>query len=238
MNQIGAAFAWLLDPAHYVSANAIQVRVGEHVEYTLLTLLIASAIALPIGLAIGHTERGRTLGVQVPAALRALPTLGLVILLALMVGLGLLAPAIALVVLAIPPILTNAYSGIESVDQDAIVSRAMGMTAWQVLWKVEVPLSLPLIIGGLRAAALQAIATWTVAAILPLGGLGRYIFDALAEQNYPEMLAGSILIGALALAADAVFALLQRLVTPAGVRVALHAAHSADSSSPFALKPI
>lgn len=224
MNQIAAAFAWFLDPAHYMGANAIQVRVGEHVEYTLLTLLIASALALPIGLAIGHTGRGRTLGVQVPAALRALPTLGLVILLALMVGLSLLAPAIALVILAIPPILTSAYSGIESVDQDAVDSaRAIGMTAWQVLWKVEVPLSLPLIIGGLRAAALQAIATWTVAAILPLGGLGRYIFDALAEQNYPEMLAGSLLVGALALAADAVFALLQKLVTPAGVRVALQA---------------
>jgi osmoprotectant transport system permease protein len=219
MNQLFATFAWLLDPAHYAGPDAIQVRVGEQVEYTLLTLLLASVIALPAGLAIGHTGRGRTLGVQIPAVLRALPTLGLVILLALMVGLGLLAPLIALVILAIPPILAGAYSGLESVDRETVdAARALGMTGWQVLWKVEIPLSLSLITGGLRSAALQAVATWTIAAILPLGGLGRYIFDALPVQDYPKMLAGSMLVIALALVTDALFALLQKVVTPPGVR--------------------
>lgn len=219
MNQVSAAFAWLLDPAHYVGPGAVPVRIGEHLEYTVLTLAIAAAVALPVGFVIGHTGRGRTLGVQIPAVLRALPTLGLVILLALLVGLGLLAPLIALVILAIPPVLAGAYSGLESVDPGTVdAARAIGMTGWQVLWRVEIPLSLPLILGGLRAAALQTIATWTVAAILPLGGLGRYLFDALPVQRYPEMLAGSILVIALALAADALFALLQKLVTPAGVQ--------------------
>ncbi|TAM71652.1 MAG: ABC transporter permease [Microbacteriaceae bacterium] len=218
MNQLLAAFAWIFDPAHLIGPDAIQVRVGEHIEYTVLTLLIAVVIALPVGFVIGHTGRGRTLGVQLPAVLRALPTLGLVILLALMVGLGLLAPLIAMVILAIPPILAGGYGGLESVDRETIdAARAVGMSEWQVLWKVEVPLGLPLIIGGLRSATLQTIATWTVAAILPLGGLGRYIFDALPVQQYPKMLAGSILVIALALAADGMLALLQRLLNPPGV---------------------
>lgn len=213
MTQLLAAFAWLAAPAHYTGPDAIPARLAEHATYTLLTLAIAALIALPLGLAIGHTGRGRTLGVQIPAVLRALPTLGLVILLALLVGIGLLAPLIALVVLALPPIVSGAYAGVESVETEAVdAARAVGMTEWQILWKVEVPLSLPLLLGGLRAATLQAIATWTVAAILPLGGLGRYIFDGLAVQDYPQMLAGSILVVALALAADGLFALLQTLL--------------------------
>ncbi|MEO6827044.1 MAG: ABC transporter permease [Microbacteriaceae bacterium] len=178
MNQILAAFARIFDPAHLIGPDAIQTRVGEHIEYTLLTLLIASVIALPVGFAIGHTGRGRTLGVQVPAVLRGLPTLGLVILLALMVGLGLLAPLIALVILAIPPILAGGYGGLESVERETIdAARAVGMSEWQLLWKVEVPLGMPVIIGGLRSAILQTVATWTVAAILPLGELGRLVSE-------------------------------------------------------------
>jgi len=218
VNNFFAAFAWLVDPAHLVGADGIPARVGEHVEYTLLTLLIAAVIALPVGLAIGHTGRGKTIAVQLSGGLRSLPTLGLVTLLGVAVGIGLLAPLIALVILALPPILAGAYAGLESVDRHTIdAARAVGMTEWQILTTVELPLAAPLIISGIRSAALQVIATWTVAAILPLGGLGRYIYDAIPVLDYTQMLAGSILVTVLALVVDGLFALIQKFVVPRGV---------------------
>ncbi|WP_308464832.1 ABC transporter permease [Rathayibacter soli] len=218
MNNFFAAFAWLVDPAHLVGADGIPARVGEHVGYTLLTLVIAAAIALPAGLAIGHTGHGKTIAVQLSGGLRSLPTLGLVTLLGVAIGIGLLPPLIALVILALPPILAGAYAGLEAVDRTIIdAARAVGMTEWQILITVEIPLAAPLIIGGIRSAALQVIATWTVAAILPLGGLGRYIYDAIPVLDYTQMLAGSILVTALALAVDGLFALIQKFVVPRGV---------------------
>jgi osmoprotectant transport system permease protein len=212
------ALAWLTDPAHYPGANGIPVRLGQHLAYTGITLGVAAIIALPLGFLIGHTGKGRSLAVQVSGGLRSLPTLGLVIILALVMGLGLGAPMVALVILAIPPVLAGAYAGVESADPRVVdAARAMGMTGTQILFRVEVPIGLPLIIGGLRSAALQAIATWTVAAVLPLGGLGRYIYDAIATYDYTEMFAGSILVIALALVTDGVFAVLQRVVVPPGV---------------------
>lgn len=219
MNSYSGAFAWLTDPAHWSGAGSIPQRLLEHLGYSGLTLIIAIVIALPIGLAIGHTGRGREIVVPFTGALRALPTLGLVILLALGLGIGLLPPLIALVILALPPIIAGAYSGLESVDRDVIdAARSVGFTGAGVLWRVEVPLALPLIVGGIRSAALQVIATWTVAAFLPLGGLGRFLYDALPNEDYAELLAGSILVIALALVVDGLFALVQRLVTPRGVR--------------------
>lgn len=218
MNQWGAAFLWILDPAHLGGPGGILARLGEHVWYTLITLVIAVLIALPIGLAIGHTGKGRTVAVQVSGGLRSLPTLGVVTLLGLWFGIGLGAPLAAMVALALPPILAGAYSGVDAVERNTIdAARAVGMTGWQVLGKVELPLALPLIIGGIRSACLQVIATWTVAAILPLGGLGRFLYDALPLRDYPQMLAGSILVIALALVADGVFALVQKVVVPRGV---------------------
>jgi len=213
------AIAWLADPTHWPGPAGIGARLGEHLGYTLLTLFIAGVIAIPLGLAIGHTGRGRAFVVPFAGALRALPTLGLVTLLALAVGIGLLGPLIALVILAIPPLLAGAYAGVEAVDPLVVdAARASGMTEWQILGRVELPLALPLLAGGLRSACLQVIATWTVAAWLPLGGLGRFLFDAIPVRDYGRMLAGSILVIVLALIADALLALLQRVVIPAGVR--------------------
>jgi len=220
VNWFADAFGWLVDPAHWGGPGGIPARLGEHLGYSALTLLIAAAIAIPAGLAIGHTRRGGAFVVPFTGALRALPTLGLVTLLALAVGIGLLGPLIALVILAIPPLLAGAYAGVESVDRQVVdAARASGMTAWQVLARVEIPLALPLIAGGLRSACLQVIATWTVAAWLPLGGLGRFLFDAIPVRDYGRMLAGSILVIVLALVADGLLVLLQRGVTPVGVRV-------------------
>ena len=219
MTDIVAALAWLFDPVNWAGPGGIPARTGEHVLYSLLTLLLAVAIALPIGFAIGHTGRFRGLAVGVSGALRALPTLGLVVYLALiMANITIVPPLIALTILAIPPILAGAYSGLQSVDRRTIdAARSVGMTEWQIFAKVELPLSLPLVIGGVRSGALQVIATWTVAAILPVGGLGRFLIDGLPVQNYAEMLGGSIIVVALALVADGLFALTQKLVVPRGV---------------------
>lgn len=216
-----AAFAWIGDPAHWVGPNGIPVRMWEHIWYSGVTLLIAAVIAIPIGLAIGHTGRGRGFAVSVSGALRAIPTLGLVVFLSLeLTAPDLIPPLIALTLLAIPPVLAGAYAGVDAVDKGTVdAARAMGMTELQVLRKVELPLALPLLIGGLRAAMLQVIATWTVAAFLPVGGLGRYLIDGLPIRAYDEMLAGSILVVALALVTDGVFAIIQRLVVPRGVVV-------------------
>jgi osmoprotectant transport system permease protein len=214
-----AAFAWLGDPAHWSGVDGIPNRLAEHIGYSLLTLLIAAVIAIPVGLAIGHTGRFRGLAIGLSGALRAIPTLGLLVYLAVAtLNLSIVPPLIALTILAIPPLLAGAYSGVESVDARTVdAARAVGMTEFQILTKVELPLSLPLVIGGIRSAALQVIATWTVAAILPVGGLGRYLIDGLAVRRYDEMLAGSILVVALALVADGLFAIIQRLVVPRGV---------------------
>lgn len=218
MNNWIDALTWLLDPANLTGPTGVLARIGEHLWYTVLTLLIAGAIALPIGYLIGHTGRGRSLAIAVSGGLRALPTLGLVTVLALVMGLGLLAPLTALVILAVPPLLAGAYAGVEAVERSTIDSaRAVGMTEWQIFHQVELLLSLPLAISGLRSAALQVIATWTVAAILPVGGLGRFVLDGLPVRNYAMVLGGAIVVILLALAVEAVLAGTQRLVIPRGV---------------------
>ncbi|MCG7423434.1 ABC transporter permease subunit [Micrococcus sp. ACRRV] len=217
---IADLFAWFADPAHWTGPGGVPARVAEHLGYSLLALAIAAAIALPAGVAIGHTGKGRRVVVAVSSALRALPTLGLLTFLAIVLQVGLrqaLIPAvIVLVVLAVPPLLAGAYAGVHAVPRDVVVAaRANGHSTRQLVSQVEVPLALPMIVGGLRSASLQVLATTSVAAYLGLGGLGRYLFDALAVQDYTTMLAGAVLIALLALVSDAVLLLFQRLVTPA-----------------------
>jgi osmoprotectant transport system permease protein len=212
MSVVNDTVDWLTDSAHWSGDDGVPHRLLEHVGYTALTIGIAGAIAIPLGLWIGHTGRLRGLAVAVTGAMRALPTLGLLTFIVLYTGIGLTAPIIALVVLSIPPLLAGAYSGLESVDRQSIdAARAMGMTEWQILVKVEVPLALPLIVGGIRSAALQVVATATVAAFVSLGGLGRYIIDGQKVSDYPQMAAGSVIVVALALVVDGLFAGLQKL---------------------------
>jgi osmoprotectant transport system permease protein len=219
MNLLLEAVAWILDPANWTGAGSIPERIGQHLAISATVLLIAALIALPIGLLVGHTGRGKELAVTVSGGLRALPTLGLLTLLALSLGIGLQAPIIALVVLALPPLLAGAYAGLESVDRRTIdAARAMGMRERQIIGKVEVPLGLPIIVGGIRSATLQIVATATLAAYIANEGLGRFIFSGLKTHDYAEMLGGSILVILLALVIDGVFAITQRLVVPAGVR--------------------
>lgn len=225
---------WLLDADRWSGGGGVPARVLEHLGYTGLTMLGAAAVAVPLGLYIGHTGRLRSAAIGLTGALRALPTLGVLTWFTLLLGLGLTAPILALVLLAVPPLLAGIYSGVESVDPQTVdAARAQGMTEWQILRRVEVPIGLPLMIGGLRSATLQVVATATVAAYVSLGGLGRYIFDGQARRDYPEMAAGAVLVVALALVLDGLFALAQagaqRAARPSEHR---STAPSSTSSSP------
>jgi osmoprotectant transport system permease protein len=221
VNYVIEAFAYIFDPANATGPSGLLTLVGEHLYITLIVVLIASAVAVPLGYLIGHTGKGKGFAVALSGAVRALPTLGLLTIVALSTGIGLTAPIVALTVLAVPPILAGAYSGFEAVDRKTIdAARAMGMTEWQIVRKVEIPLGLPLLVGGLRSTSLQVVATATLAAITGSGGLGRPIFVGLNTQDYPLMIVGSILVIALALVLDGLFALAQRAFVPAGVRLA------------------
>ena len=220
MNLFAEALAWLFSPDRLGGSSPIPLRLGEHVFYTFIAVVIAALIAIPIGYLIGHTGRGREIAVGLSGAARALPSFGLIILLVLLIGV-LLTPAaalIAFVILGIPSILAGAYAGIEAIDRRTIdAARAVGMTEWQILFKVEIPLGLPLLIAGLRAATLQVVATVTLAAYVGLGGLGIYIISGLALRRFDQMLGAALLIAALALVLDVLFAVLQRVVVPRGV---------------------
>jgi osmoprotectant transport system permease protein len=214
-------FSYLLDPAHWSGSQGIPARLVEHLGYVALTLLIALVIAVPLGAWIGHTGRGGFLAVGLANGLRALPTLGLLVLLVGATGLGLLGPITALVILAVPPTLASTYAGIRNVDPAIVdAARGMGMRGRDVLFGVELPNALPLIIGGVRSSVLQVVSTATIAAFVALGGLGRFIIDGLAVRDFPQMIAGSVLVALLAIALDLLLAGVQKLLVSPGLRQA------------------
>lgn len=221
---IEALVTWLQDPSHWTGPEGVPARLGEHVLYTVVTVLIAVAIAVPLGAWVGHTGRGRWL-VTGANALRAVPSLGLLFAISMLVGpliqssLAFTIPSIiVLVILAIPPLLSGSYAGVESVDPAARdAARGMGMRGSQVLTQVELPIAMPLLLSGLRSATLQVIATATIAASISLGGLGRYLIDGLAARDLPQMVAGAVLVALLALVTDGVLALVQRHVVSPGI---------------------
>lgn len=219
MNIFDKTWAWFTAPGIWTGEGGILIRVAEHLGYSALILLLAAFIAVPLGLWVGHTGKGENLVVALTGALRSLPTLGLLTLFTLWLGLSLVAPIAALVVLAIAPLLAGVYSGIAAVDRVTVdAARAQGMTEAQILSRVEVPMALPLIFGGIRNATLQVIATVTVVAYINLGGLGRYLIDGLAVRDYPRMVAAVLLVALLALTVDLVLAFIQRRVTSPGLR--------------------
>ncbi len=218
MNFFADALGFILDPTNWSGEKGIAPRIADHVYYSGLALALALLVGLPLGFVIGHTGKGRTVVVAVSSAARALPSLGLVLFIVLSAGLQLWPVILVLAVLAVPPIMAGAYAGLESVSRPAIdAARSIGMTEWQILWRVEVPIGLPLIIGGVRSATLQVIATATIAAYVGLTGLGRFLIEGLALHNITLAIVGAILVAALALLADGLLALVQRGVTPRGV---------------------
>lgn len=229
--------AYLFDPANWQWSipQSIPHRIIEHLEFTGISLAVAAAIAIPIGLFIGHTNRGAFLAINIGNAGRSLPTFGLLSLIVTLAGLGQLPLIMALVVLAVPPILTTTYAGLRAVDPAAVdAARGMGMRPLQILFRAEVPIALPLIISGLRSAALQVVATATVAAFVGLGGLGRLLVDGLSLNQYDRVVAGAVLVAGLAIAIDLLGNLIQRLVVSPGVsgRVTKHGKSSSTSTIP------
>lgn len=222
MNLFWDALQWLFS-ADRLSGSSLSLpeAIAQHLGYTVVSVLLAAIIAIPLGWWIGHTGRGRGAAVVLSGMARAIPSLGLVVLLVLVMGVALKGQAavLAFVLLAIPSLLAGAYSGFEAIDRSTIdAARAMGMSEWQVLTRVEIPLGLPLLIGGLRSAALQVVATVAIAAYVGLGGVGFFILQGIQTRDFAQILGGSIVVVVLALLIDAIFAALQRLLTPAGVR--------------------
>ena len=239
---INRVLSWLTDGAHWSGDDGITRRLVEHLGYSLTAVIIAALIAIPLGLYVGHTGRGRFLVVNVAGAARAIPSLGLLFLAVLWLGpklsgdVAFLAPAgLVLVVLAIPPILSGAYAGVEGVDPDARdAAKGMGMRGTEVLRHVEFPCALPLIMSGVRSATLQVIATATIAAVVGLGGLGRFLIDGLAVRDTPQTASGAILVAGLALIVDMVLALVQRLVVSRGLTGRYGTARTLDAGTGMA----
>ncbi|RMI35743.1 ABC transporter permease [Nocardia stercoris] len=215
MNLFVEAWHYLTTAANWSGPTGIGERLLQHLWYSLLAVGLSAVIAVPVGLLVGHTRRGAAVVVGVANAVRALPTLGLLTFVVLLLGLGLLPPLLALLTVGIPPLLAGAYAGIAAVDPAVVdASRAMGMTESQVLLRVEVPNALPVLLTGLRGATLQVVATATIAAYVNLGGLGRYIFDGIGLYRYDRVLVGALLVAALALALDGLLALAVRASEP------------------------
>lgn len=225
MTFLASVLAWLANPVQWQGVNGIPTRVLEHVEISALAVAAAVAIALPVGVLLGHSERGGGfLAINVANVGRAMPSMAMLALalpvaFALGLGLGFWPTFLAMVPLGIPPILTNGYVGVREVDRDVVeVARAMGMRGWQVLRQVELPIAAPLIIAGVRNAAVAIVATATLGALVAGGGLGRYIIDGLQSQVYERLFVGALLVALLAIATEVVFGVLERLIVSPGVR--------------------
>lgn len=221
MDGITGALGWLTDPAHWQGAQGIPTRLVEHVELSALSILVALAIAIPIGFYTGHTGRGGALAVNLAGIGRAIPSYALLIVFFPIFGFGLLTPLLALVLLSIPPILANTYVGLRGVDREVVdAARGMGMREWQVLARVELPSALPLVIAGIRTAAVAAVATATLAALIAGGGLGRFIVDGFALQDQAMLVSGAILVAVLAVVTERLFTFAERRLVSPGIRLA------------------
>ncbi|WP_263172583.1 ABC transporter permease [Streptomyces sp. SCSIO ZS0520] len=214
MNTLGEAWDWLADSAHWSGPEGIGQRLLEHFLLTLVCLLISCLIALPVALVLGHLGRGGALAVNISNIGRAVPTFAVLVLL-LLTPLGRYGEGptvVALVLFAVPPLLTNAYVGMREVDRGVVqAARGMGMTGGQLLRRVEAPLALPMILAGVRLAAVQLVATATIAALAGGGGLGRIITAGFNLASTPQVVAGAFLVAVFALLVEGLFALAERL---------------------------
>lgn len=230
MEFIGSVAAWFADPGNWSGADGVPARIGEHIMLSAIPLLLAIAVAVPIGAWVGHTGRAANLVINVSNVGRAIPSLAILavttmLLQATLVDLGLrlisseVSTMIAMLALAVPPILTNTYIGVSEVDRDLVeAGRGMGMRSDQVLARVELPVALPIILVGIRTAAVQVVATATLGAVFATGGLGRFIIDGIAQRRHDEIFAGALLVALLAIATELAFGFLQARATSPGLR--------------------
>lgn len=219
MKTIWEGVQWLVDPDNWGGRNGIGHAVVQQLWYSFVATAIAVAVGLPVGLAVGHTGRGRLVVANVAGVWRAIPTVGVVTIVFRWQPLSVWPVLVALVILAIPPIVLNTVAGLDSVPHDVRdAARGMGLTGWQELWQVEVPNGLPLILAGIRSAANQVIATATIAGFVGLGTLGVFMFSASSTQRYDVLAGASIAVIVIVLLVEALFALLQRTLVSEGVR--------------------
>ncbi|MFJ8504086.1 ABC transporter permease [Streptomyces avermitilis] len=214
MNTLTGAWDWLTDPANWAGADGIRHRIVQHLVLTVVCLVISCLIALPVALVLGHLGKGGALAVNISNVGRAVPTFAVLVLLLLTpIGKWGEGPTVvALVLFAVPPLLTNAYVGMREVDRSVVrAARGMGMTGRQMLFRVELPLSLPLVMNGVRIAAVQLVATATIAALAGGGGLGRIITAGFNLASTPQVVAGAVLVAVFALIVEGVFEAVERL---------------------------
>ena len=218
MEFLGDALTFFTTAEHWWGGDGILHRTREHVVMSGLALLTAMVMALPVGLVLGHTGRGGSLAINLSNLGRAVPSFAIIVLTASIVGIGAKPAYIALVALAIPPMVTNTYTAIRGVDDEVREAAVgMGLTGAQVLGRVEVPMGLPLIMAGIRTSGVQVVATATLAALVGWGGLGRYIIDGLATRDFVEVFVGAVLVAVLSLIVEIALGLVQRAVVPVGL---------------------
>ena len=211
--------AWFADPLHWQGTPGVPNRLLEHVLMSAAATLTAAAIALPIGIALGHFGRGGNIGMNISNVGRAIPSFAVLVLAFQVVGIGARPAFVALTLLAIPPMVTNSYVGVREVDADVKdAARGMGMRERKILFAVELPLALPLIMAGIRTSAVQVVATATLAALVAWGGLGRYIIDGFAQQDYVQLFAGALLVAALAVVTELALGALEFMLVPRALR--------------------
>jgi osmoprotectant transport system permease protein len=222
MHTFVQVFDWLTDPVHWSGSDGIPVRVGQHLEISLAAVALASALAIPAGLFVGHIRKGEFVAVSVANLGRAVPSFAILVLaylgflqVAPSLAFGFGPTVVALFLLSIPPLLTNTYVGVQQVETDTVeAARGMGMSERQVLLRLELPLSAPLIMAGLRTAAVTVVATATLAALIGGGGLGRYIIDGFHTNDTVKVVSGAVLVALLSLVTEISFALVERAVRP------------------------
>ncbi len=219
MNIVVEVWRWVTDPANLRGPDGIPTRLAEHVHLSAESLVIGALIALPVGILLGHYGRFGNLAINISNAGRAVPSFGILVIAFQIFGLGDLPIILTLTALAIPPMVTNSYVALREVDPDVKdAARGMGYRDLAQLFRIELPLAVPLIMAGVRTSAVQVVATATLAALVAGGGLGRYIIDGLARDDTPRLVAGGLLVALLALATELSLAGLQRLAVPRGIR--------------------
>ena len=229
MEFLGDVVDYFSTAANWWGTEGIVHRLQEHVVMSFVSLVVAMLIALPVGLVLGHTGRGGPLVINLSNLGRAIPSFAIIVLTASIVGIGAKPAFIALVALAVPPMVTNTYTAVRGVDREVKEAAiGMGLTGRQVLWRVEVPMGLPLIMAGVRTSGVQVVATATLAALVGWGGLGRYIIDGLATREFDEVFVGAVLVALLSLLVELGLGAFQRLVVPTGLQHRLVATADLD----------
>ena len=234
MEFLGDVVRWFSDGGHWSGDAGIVRRLVEHIVMSGASVLVAATLALPLGVWLGHTGKGATVAVNMSNVGRAIPSFAILVLAAELVGIGWKPAFAALVALGVPPIVTNAYVGVREVDPGIReAARGLGMTGWQSLRRIELPVAMPLVMAGIRTAAVQVVATATLAALVAWGGLGRFVVDGLYQRDFVQLFAGALLVAALSIVTELTLALLQRAVVPEGLRLRDAGRRESGKNEPF-----